>query len=192
MRTMRTMRSTSGALALAAVALLVAGARDAGAQQGTRRPVRRQQPIEIRGQVPTPQVVTVRPREVPQYNRRFLVPNFYDHDFWPAILPGYQLVSRRLITGNVRLDSLTAGGADSAQLTDNARLTAQARAALGTGLFYQPPGNGTNRLMMPTTPGDSTRRQMMPGAPAPGATTRRTPPASDTTTGGTPPASRPR
>ena len=31
------------------------------AQQPTRR---RQAPIEIRGQVPTPQVVTVRPREI--------------------------------------------------------------------------------------------------------------------------------
>ena len=44
---------------------------------------RRQAPIEIRGQVPTPQVVTVRPREVPAYSRQVLVPNFYDHDFWP-------------------------------------------------------------------------------------------------------------
>ena len=146
----------------------------------------------VEGAGGTPRLVAPESGEVQAYNRRFLVPNFYDHDFWPAILPGYQLVSRRLITGNVRLDSLTAGGADSAQLTDNARLTAQARAALGTGLFYQPPGNGTNRLMMPTTPGDSTRRQMMPGTPAPGDTTRRTPPATDTTTGGTPPASRPR
>ena len=180
------MRTTTLAgVALAALALTAAS--ELGAQ---RRPTRRQQPIEIRGQVPTPQVVTVRPREVPQYNRRFLVPNFYDHDFWPAILPGYQLVSRRLITGNMRLYSLTAGGADSARLSDSTRLAAQARAALGTGLFYQPPGTGTNRLMMPTTPGDSTRRMMMPAAP--GDTTRRTPPATDTTTGGTPPASRPR
>src|SRR5215217_3772901 len=105
MRTTRKGSMTGAVLTAAAVSLLLGSATAAGAQQGTRRPVRRQQPIEIRGQVPTPQVVTVRPREVPQYNRRFLVPAFYDHDFWPVILPGYQLVSRRLITGNVRLDS---------------------------------------------------------------------------------------
>lgn len=57
-----------------------------------QRPSRRQETIEIRGQVPTPQVVTVRPREVPNYDRRILVPNFFDRDFWPSILPPYQLV----------------------------------------------------------------------------------------------------
>ncbi|GAC1688361.1 MAG: hypothetical protein NVS9B3_06940 [Gemmatimonadaceae bacterium] len=84
----------------------------AGAQQGRtgaggRRPVRRRQAaIEIRGQVPTPQVVTVRPREVPTYSRQVLVPNFYDHDFWPAILPGYELVPRRVLNGAVTGDTV--------------------------------------------------------------------------------------
>ena len=75
------------------------------AQAQARPPARRQQPIEIRGQVPTPQVVTVRPREVPNYDRRVLVPTFYDHDFWPSILPGYLLVREHLITGQVPGDT---------------------------------------------------------------------------------------
>lgn len=94
-----------GAIALA-IALTVAT--DVQAQQPTqqpkqqpaRRPARRQAAIEIRGVVPTPQVVTVRPREVPQYSRVVLVPNFYDHDFWQSLLPAYQFVPQRMITGS--------------------------------------------------------------------------------------------
>jgi hypothetical protein len=96
--------TTRAAVALAAAAVAVAAPADAAAQQ---RPPRRTQQIEIRGQVPTPQVVTVRPREVPAFSRQVLVPNFYDHDFWPAITPGYLVVPRRQITGNRALDSLT-------------------------------------------------------------------------------------
>lgn len=185
---MRSIRTT-----LVVGTLLAVAAVDLGAQQRTRRPARRQQPIEIRGQVPTPQVVTVRPREVPQYNRRFLVPNFYDHDFWPAILPGYQLVSRRLVTGNMRLDSLTSRGADSVRMADSTRMASQARAALGIGLLQRPVPTGTAPGML--TPGDTTRRMMMPAdttrrAPTTGAPAGTTPTAP--TTGGTPPASRPR
>ena len=73
--------------------------------EGQRTTRRRQQPIEIRGQVPTPQVVTVRPREVPAYSRQVLVPNFYDHDFWQSILPAYQLVPQRVVTGAVPGDT---------------------------------------------------------------------------------------
>ena len=74
------------ALALSPIAVAPAGA---AAQDA---PVRRQQPIEIRGQVPTPQVVTVRPREMPAYDRQVLVPTFYDRDFWQAILPGFRIL----------------------------------------------------------------------------------------------------
>jgi hypothetical protein len=82
----------------------------AHAQQPAKRPARRTQAIEIRGQVPTPQVVTVRPREMPTYSRQVLVPNFYDHDFWQSILPGYQVVSRRTITGSDSMVTATGGG----------------------------------------------------------------------------------
>ena len=111
------------AFALGALLLLPAVGH---AQDSTqKRPVRRRQaPIEIRGQVPTPQVVTVRPREVPTYSRQVLVPNFYDHDFWPAILPGYRLVARRQVTGQVPVDS-TMIRADKAA-TDSARARATA------------------------------------------------------------------
>lgn len=78
------------------VATTVAFAGSVRAQQ-TKPPTvqtpRRQETIEIRGQVPTPQVVTVRPRETPNYSRRVLVPAFLDHDFWPSILPPLEIVS---------------------------------------------------------------------------------------------------
>ncbi|HET9004087.1 MAG TPA: hypothetical protein VFN39_08845 [Gemmatimonadaceae bacterium] len=107
--------------------------------QNTKQPVkRRQQPIEIRGQVPTPQVVTVRPREVPTYSRQVLYPRFYDHDFWPSILPAYQLVTKRQMTGVVPVDSVTAR-ADSAAANPS-RVAAPA---------------GT----VPATPADSVRQQ---------------------------------
>ena len=73
---------------------------------------RRQATIEIRGQVPTPQVVTVRPRETPAYSRRVLVPTFFDHDFWPSILPPLQIVSPA--GGAVPTDSASRAPADSA------------------------------------------------------------------------------
>ena len=130
--------------------------------QNTKPPVkRRQQPIEIRGQVPTPQVVTVRPREVPTYSRQVLYPRFYDHDFWPSILPAYQLVTTRQMTGIVPVDSATVR-ADSAA-TSGLRGTAPVNA--------QPTGS------TPTTPGDSVRQQ--PPAARPDSVTPQpgTPPA---------------
>ena len=88
----------------ALVAVVATAALIPAAAEAQRTP-RRQDPIQIIGQVPTPQVVTVRPREVPAYDRRVLVPTFYDHDFWQSILPGYLLVRERTITGAVTGDS---------------------------------------------------------------------------------------
>ncbi|MDQ3722433.1 MAG: hypothetical protein M3376_05060, partial [Actinomycetota bacterium] len=85
------------ATALALAASLAPGT--AGAQRQT---------IEIRGQVPTPQVVTVRPREVPTVSRQVLVPEFYDRSFWPVILPGFQLVSRSEVMGTSPIDTVAA------------------------------------------------------------------------------------
>jgi len=70
--------------------------------EGQRRAPR---PIEIRGQVPTPQVVTVRPRGTPEFDRQVLVPNFYNRSFWPGILPGYALISQRDLSGRTAVDS---------------------------------------------------------------------------------------
>lgn len=75
--------------------------------QGQRRP----ETIEIRGQVPTPQVVTVRPREAPAYSRRVLVPAFFDRNFWPSILPPLQILAP---VGPVLADTAARGAADSA------------------------------------------------------------------------------
>src|SRR3982751_3659560 len=100
--------------ALAVFALLPA---TASAQQPTRR---RQAPIEIRGQVPTPQIVTVRPREMPAYSRQVLVPRFFDHDFWPEIQEGYAIMSGRMMTP---ADSLVLA-ADSVGTPDLFRLPA--------------------------------------------------------------------
>ena len=96
---------------LATLTLLASGI--AKAQQPTRKP-RAQAPrsstIEIRGQVPTPQVVTVRPRETPAYSRRVLVPGFFDHDFCPSILPPLDIVSAK---SGTRSDTTSRSTADS-------------------------------------------------------------------------------
>lgn len=90
---MRTIRLSLGMVAAIALAASVSEA-----QQPTRRPTSRT--IEIRGQVPTPQVVTVRPREAPQFDRNVLVPDFYNRDFLGLATIGYQLVPRSTITGS--------------------------------------------------------------------------------------------
>ena len=76
----------SGALTLGALATLLVAPR-LGAQQSTQptQPTRPVQPpaqpapkrraIDIRGQAPAPEVVTVRPREIPQYSRRIVSPS---------------------------------------------------------------------------------------------------------------------
>ena len=94
-------RSTKLALIGAAALATQLVPQAASAQRGGRR----QPTIEIRGQVPTPQVVTVRPREVPTYSRQVLVPEFYDRDFWQAILPAYQLIPRRQFEGTRPTDT---------------------------------------------------------------------------------------
>lgn len=103
-------RCVTIAVVLALFASLSSGV--ANAQQPTRKP-RAQAPrstIEIRGQVPTPQVVTVRPRETPAYSRRVLVPGFFDHDFWPSILPPLDIVS---LKPGTRSDTTSRSTADS-------------------------------------------------------------------------------
>ena len=106
--------------AVVAIAIAAMGSvhvRTLGAQQPTPPPSQRTQPprrgetIEIRGQVPTPQVVTVRPREAPAYSRRVLVPAYFDHNFWPSILPPLQIISP---ASTSRSDTTGRAAADSA------------------------------------------------------------------------------
>jgi hypothetical protein len=73
-----------------ALAALVPGV--ASAQQANKRPAAGATTVEIRGEVPTPQVVTVRPRQTPAYTRGVLVPALYDRHFWGAILEPYRIV----------------------------------------------------------------------------------------------------
>jgi hypothetical protein len=72
------------------------------------------QTIVIRAQVPTPQVITVRPRTVPEYSREVLGSEQRQRSFWGSLLPAYQLVTQRQIDGRDPLDSavaaLVAGG----------------------------------------------------------------------------------
>jgi len=103
-----------------AVLTTIGLALDSTTASAQRRPPRRQATIEIRGTVPTPQVVTVRPREVPAYSRQVLVPRFYDHDFWPEIQEGYAIMSNRMVTP---ADSLVLA-ADSVGTPDLFRLPA--------------------------------------------------------------------
>jgi len=104
------------------VLLAVAIAAGSSTMQAQRTPRRRQATIEIRGTVPTPQVVTVRPREVPSYSRQVLVPRFYDHDFWPEIQEGYAIMSTRMVSP---ADSMVLA-ADSVGTPDLFRLPAVA------------------------------------------------------------------
>ena len=91
---MQLIRIALGTVAGLAMAMGVGDAQQPAARrQGNRT-------IEIRGQVPTPQVVTVRPREAPQFDRNVLVPDFYNPDFLGLATVGYQLVPRSTITGS--------------------------------------------------------------------------------------------
>ena len=178
------MKATTFLAAAGAALLLVPVTSEA--QQPTRR---RAETIEIRGQVPTPQVVTVRPREVPAYSRQVISPNFFDRDFWPSIVPAYQMVPQQMITGQVPV------GADSTALRDpssgatGAGTPGAPGAAAPAGTAPQnmtvrppPTGTPTPNLQRAGTPSDTTRA---------GTDTTRAP--NDTTAGaaGTPPA-RPR
>jgi hypothetical protein len=88
-------------------ALIVAASR-ADAQQKAPPP-KKGQAIEIRGQVPTPQVVTVRPREVPTYDRQLLAPAFYNGTGSTASSGGVQLVPESQVRGTTALDTIPAG-----------------------------------------------------------------------------------
>jgi hypothetical protein len=90
-------------------AAFVATPRSAAAQQRGNPP--RGQTIVIHGQVPTPQVVTVRPRQVPDYGRQPLGTGTPAHSFWSTMLPAYRLVPERQITGHAPRDAVLAAGA---------------------------------------------------------------------------------
>ena len=130
---------------VAGVAALAIGAVQAHAQQQTappKKPPKAGQTIVIRGQVPTPQVVTVRPREVPVYDRQVLGAENGAASFWSAAMPGYRLLSRSQVTGKSPTDSASpstvagggaagAPGAAGAQSTDLEARTREMEAIRG-------------------------------------------------------------
>lgn len=87
-------------------AMLVATSNLGAQQKGP--PPKKGQAIEIRGQVPTPQVVTVRPREVPAYDRHLLSPAFYNGVGSASSPGGVQLVPESQIRGTTALDTIPA------------------------------------------------------------------------------------
>lgn len=156
---------------VAFAAMLAAGAFVPVVAEAQRAPARRQQSIEIIGQVPTPQVVTVRPREVPAYDRRVLVPTFYDHDFWQSILPGYLLVRERMIIGTV--------AGDSAAARRDSTPPAITNAPAGT---VTPPPTGSPPPLPASTAGQPAARPVQPPAVnPPSEDARRNPPAAVST-----------
>src|SRR5688500_18405337 len=160
-------------VAVVATAALVPAAAEA------QRTPRRQAPIEIIGQVPTPQVVTVRPREVPAYDRRVLVPTFYDHDFWQSILPGYLVVRQRMITGTVPMDSMTARRDSAATVRPPAAVQPATTTPPPTGAPPPPPAGGTPPpSAAPPEPAAAQPAQPSGDAPQPGADARRIPPSA--------------
>ena len=86
--------------------MIMAASRASAQQKGP--PPKKGQAIEIRGQVPTPQVVTVRPREVPTYDRKLLSPAFYSGTGGAASSGAVQLVPESQIRGSAVLDTLPA------------------------------------------------------------------------------------
>lgn len=83
-------------VACVAMALVLAAA-SLGAQEPTKAPSAAGRPkavqaIEIRGQVPTPQVVTVRPRQIPMFSHEVLTPAFFDQHFWESLAAPYEIV----------------------------------------------------------------------------------------------------
>ncbi len=90
------MISERARLVWASVGLVLAAASASAQQPGNPAPAPSKakgvQPIEIRGQVPTPQVVTVRPRQIPIFSREVLTPAFYDRHFWESLTAPYQIV----------------------------------------------------------------------------------------------------
>lgn len=92
------MRHLNAAVACALVVCAVHGS-DAGAQQRTAtRSATPPRAILIHGILPAPQMVTVRPRAVPGYDRSVISPAFHDRRF-PRTLDGPLVVSNAPLGG---------------------------------------------------------------------------------------------
>jgi len=102
-------RTLARALALAAAVALPAVLRAQGQPaKPPKKPVAGQT-VEIRGQAPTPQVVTVRPREVPQYAPAGLPAAVVASGAWPTVSAAYTIAPTNQLAGRLPLDTTQAG-----------------------------------------------------------------------------------
>jgi hypothetical protein len=99
-----------------AVACMFAPALAAQGQQPAPKKPGTGQPIEIRGQAPTPQVVTVRPREVPTYKPASLPGAVMGSGSWPSVTAGYTITQTDQLAGRLPLDTSAAGIARGGQM----------------------------------------------------------------------------
>ena len=116
-----------------AVACAIAPALSAQGQQPTPKKPSTGQAIEIRGQAPTPQVVTVRPREVPAYAPASLPGAVMGSSSWPSVTAGYSITQSDQLAGRLPLDTSAAGIARGGQMVGGVAVAgAAARPATGT------------------------------------------------------------
>lgn len=95
---MRRILAAAGALLLGCV--LFAARAEAQSDSSKTGAPRRRGVIAIVGQLPTPQVTTIRPRALPDYDRSVLSPAFFDRHF-DAMLTSPVVVTRMNIDGRL-------------------------------------------------------------------------------------------
>jgi len=103
--------SVRARLFLLSAAIVVPGALYAQGQAAKPAPKKPAtgQAIEIRGQAPTPQVVTVRPREVPAYAPAALPGAVLASGAWPTASAAYTISPTNQLAGRLPLDTTQAG-----------------------------------------------------------------------------------
>ncbi len=141
-------RSRTVAVVSVVLALLAAGALTARAQ-GQQPPAKKTttgQTIEIRGQAPTPQVVTVRPREVPVYKPAALPGAVMTSGAWPSVTAAYAITPSDQLAGHLPIDTSAAGLARGGAMLGTVAVTgaaAHGAAAGGAGAAGAPVPGGS-------------------------------------------------
>ena len=126
--------------ALALAIVLAARVAAAQGQQPAPKPVPKKpttgQTVEIRGQAPTPQVVTVRPREVPAYAPSGLPKAVMTAGAWPSVTAAFSVTPASQLAGRLPLDTSAAGLARGGAMVGGVALagvTMRGGAAAGAG-----------------------------------------------------------
>jgi len=103
------MSRTTFAMALLCAATAAAAAQGQGQQPAPAKKPATGQAVEIRGQVPTPQVVTVRPREVPDYKPSGLPQAVMTAGAWSSVTAAFAITPALQVAGRLPLDTTSAG-----------------------------------------------------------------------------------